>query len=337
MDLDRYLTNSFDYAYSYGECFATEENSIKKLRYFFVNSVPNPGKQQPYDIGDKNISFQEYLRNDSSIKMFNGSLKKPLKIEESLSDVYDSQYRKILKGSYQNVDQKSIALAHHNLVVPAYLIEIEEKTDVCDIVDETLYSVLKIKKITQKNAIFTINDENSANYENSEFSFNMIAEEFEKEIKAYHPKQIDYLISMWEDGISYSIEELSFSLNSALKLKIDEKRKFYTELLDENDDDYKFILRSFDKKNSENLPKIRQLFRISLSDENEVYNYKEKYLYLNGVKVKEVKDILSNGFPEEENARDDSDAIPFELTTDLDFAVSCGRNYFEVNNTVKDL
>ena len=80
--------------------------------------------------------------------MFNGSLKKPLKIEESLSDVYDSQYRKILKGSYQNVDQKSIALAHHNLVVPAYLIEIEEKTDVCDIVDETLYNVLKMKKIT---------------------------------------------------------------------------------------------------------------------------------------------------------------------------------------------
>ena len=83
------------------------------------------------------------------------------------------------------------------------------------------------------------------------------------------------------------------------------------------------------------MPKIRQLFRISLSDENEVYNYKEKYLYLNGVKVKEVKDILSNGYPEEEN--DDTDTMPFEVTTYLEFAISCGRNYYEVYNTVKDL
>ena len=165
----------------------------------------------------------------------------------------------------------------------------------------------------------------------------MIAEEFKKEIKANHPAKIDFLISSLEKDSRSLIKQLSFQLSSILKPKDDENRKFYTELLEKNDDDYKFILRSFNKKNAENLPKLRQLFRISATDENEVYNYKEKNLYLHGVKVKEVKDILTNGFTEEEIDLDDSYEIQFEATTELSFEIRCGRNYCEADNTVKEL
>ena len=40
--------------------------------------------------------------------------------------------------------------------------------------------------------------------------------------------------------------------------------------------------------------------------------------------------------PAEENYLDDSDST-FELTTDLDFAISSGCNYYEVDNTIKEL
>ena len=80
--------------------------------------------------------------------MYSKSLGKPLNTEESQLDVHDRYNRKLLKGSFQKVDKESIVLAHHRLVVPAYLIEIEEKTDADDIVDGILYSCLKKVRYT---------------------------------------------------------------------------------------------------------------------------------------------------------------------------------------------
>ena len=130
--------------------------------------------------------------------MYNLNLYKFSKIGEPQTDLYDSYNRKIFNGSFQNVDQQKIVLAHHSLVVPSYLIEIEENTNVDDIVKETLYSVLKIGCYPKSNAVFKKDQNTSEEYstgnKKSEFSFTMIAEEFKKEIKENHPAKIDFLI-----------------------------------------------------------------------------------------------------------------------------------------------
>ena len=97
-------------------------------------------------------------------------------------------------------------------------------------------------------------------------------------------------------------------------------------------------MRSFNNKNAENLPKIRQLFRISPSDKKEAYKFKERYLYLysNVSGVKAVKNLLTNGYPEQENDLDDTDST-YGYTTDLEFEISSGCSYCEVDNTVKKL
>ena len=79
------------------------------------------------------------------------------------------------------------------------------------------------------------------------------------------------------------------------------------------------------------------MFRISPFDKKEVYKFKEKNLYLDGVTVKEIEDILTNGYSKEANDLADTTLVPFQLTTDLGFAINIGRNYCEVDNTVKEL
>ena len=61
------------------------------------------------------------------------------------------------------------------------------------------------------------------------------------------------------------------------------------------------------------------------------------YLYLDGVIVEEIEDILTNGYSEEDNDLADTNLVPFQLTTDLSLAINNGRNYCEVDNTVKEL
>ena len=194
-----YLTNRFLYAYNYSKSYATEENVIKHFRHIFVNCVPNPEICQNCEPYQNNTSFEDYLKNEPSVKMYSNSLNKlSSKVGESQKDLYDSYNRKIFNGSFQNVDQQKIVLAHHSLVVPSYLIEIEENTNVDDIVKETLYSVLKIGCYPKSNAVFKKDQNTSEEYstgnKKSEFSFTMIAEEFKKEIKENHPAKIDFLI-----------------------------------------------------------------------------------------------------------------------------------------------
>ena len=133
-----YLTNSLNYAYSYGKCCATEENVIKKFWYFFVNSVPNPEICQDCKQYQNNTLFDDYLKNEPSVKIHKNGRNKFSKIGESQVDSHDSYDTKTFNGSYQKIDQQKIVLAHHQLVVPAFLIEIEEKTNVDDIVKTIL-------------------------------------------------------------------------------------------------------------------------------------------------------------------------------------------------------
>ena len=51
-------------------------------------------------------------------------------------------------------------MAYHNLVVPAYIIEIEEKTSLDNTARGTLYSCLKVGGHTKTNATTTKNQSN---------------------------------------------------------------------------------------------------------------------------------------------------------------------------------
>ena len=336
-----YLTDSSNIAYDYSESFVTEKNSIRKFRYFFVNSVPNPEIQLPYFMCERNTSFKDYLCSKQSIKMFNDSLNEPLKIEECSLDLFDSHDRKVLEGSFQKGDQENIALAHHDLVIPAYLIEIEEKLHVEDLVNGILYSLSKVEGYAESFAdsdiIQETNKENNSENKLFDFSFTKIEDEFKKEIDRHYHAKIDCLISALADDTNSIIKQLSFQISSIFVAKDDEKRKFSTELLHKENDDYKFISRSICNKSAEILPKIRELFRINPTNENEVNNLKGKYIYLSGLDAEKVKHVLTNGYSNSQKSPEEFDSVLHRTGTNLNFAKLVGRNFCEVDNTVKML
>ena len=326
-----YLTNNFSYAYDYGKSFATNEKMIRKFRYFFVNAVEISNKDLFRGGHSKPISFQDYLSSKPSVQIFGLSRKN----KNTAPDLFDSLNRKIMQGTFQTVLGQNTVLAHHSLVVPAYLIEIEEKTSVDDVVNGTLYSGLKLEKL-KKGYFPTLSQKTNIRDDVSQISFTMIAEELKKGIKSHYEAKLSQLTVGLRNKTDSIIKQLSFKFSSIFELEKDKKRKYSTELLQKENDDYKFILRSF---SNENMLKIKQLFRINPNDENEVDNLKQKYLYLNVVERDQVKDILTNGYPKdpEDSDPDICYSRDYSLITATTSLGMINFSYFQVDNAVKKL
>ena len=165
----------------------------------------------------------------------------------------------------------------------------------------------------------------------------MIAEDLKNEINRNFHAKIESLTTTLENKTNSAIEQLSFQISSYYEIIHDEKFKCSTKLLHKGDDDYKFILRSIDNKSTKNTLKILQLFRINPTDKNEDINFKQKYLYLNGVKADQLKYILTNGYPNDLSSLKELNPLLYKTTTNLRLATCVGSNYCKVYNTVKKL
>ena len=65
------------------------------------------------------------------------------KILSSTNDLFDSNNDIILKDTF-TAEENITVVAHHDLVTPAYLVEIEVESDLRKIVTDVLYKKLKI-------------------------------------------------------------------------------------------------------------------------------------------------------------------------------------------------
>ena len=81
---------------------------------------------------------------------------------------------------------------------------------------------------------------------------------------------------------------------------------------------------------------VREILRINPTDKNESYKFREKCLYINGVALKNVKDILTNGYPKDRKSLYNFDPILDKPSTDL-YNLNLDVSYCEVDNTVKKL
>ena len=64
----------------------------------------------------------------------------------------------MIGGTFNVVSSKiNIFLAHHELVEPAYLIEIKSETDVQKFVSDALYKILEVKRFTTSKTTNAVN------------------------------------------------------------------------------------------------------------------------------------------------------------------------------------
>ena len=289
-----YLTDSLNYACGYGECFAQDKGIVKKYRYVFVNKVERTYELSPTNFDGcefKNvISFEEYLQKKPVVQLWNACSMESGHFEDSSHSKYDSNNVEILQGTFErNYLNERIILAHHDLVVPAYLIEIEEKQSaektVKEIVEFSLYYNLKLTKFIESlNPVATYqkkSTEHNTSNKAADCSLDIVTKALEKEINRNRQVKFETLMSRHETYIKSIIKQLPFEISSIIKTKDLGNIKHTAELLKAENDDYKFILRSIENdKNSITNRQILHVFKINSVDKSEEAKLKGECLFL---------------------------------------------------------
>ena len=91
---------------------------IRIFRYIYVNALEISEKDVFRDDYNKQVTYQDYFSSEPSVKIRDFSPKNV----DTVHDLFDCQNRKIMQGHFQIFSYRKIVLAHHSLVVPAYLI-----------------------------------------------------------------------------------------------------------------------------------------------------------------------------------------------------------------------
>ena len=271
-----------EYEYYGSRRHAQDKGVVKKITYFFVNQVTIPDKFSPAD-ELKFVSYKDYNEQEPTLQVVDVDcdFEEPGSFKGCHKDKFDGAGRKILNGSFHRNVRRNKVVAHHDLVKPAYLLEIAEKPVMSEIVEEV--SDISYSD-DQKN--FT------------ERNFESFTEELAMKIADWKLKYLHNGQHWIEKDVHSAVTQLSFNLASLLEPKYD--AKYRTELVQQQDDDYQFIMKLIENKGYRGLKKVRNVYKVNPVVESEALNLKDKYLFFHGVTSNEVRDILANGYPRDD-------------------------------------
>ena len=239
-----YLTNSCNMACNYGRCYGQENDTIKKLTYLFVNRIkPADEPKSPREFNESN---EDYLNKEPTLRAFNSKTKKSVSLEDNDQSYIDDKYNITIQRTFQNVKPK-IFLAHHDLVTPAYLIEIEEQQNVKTLAKDLLYNPsVGVKKYTTEDNELPV-ESNIYNEENI-CSPKNLNKALKEEISVNEVANLEHIKARPQYVIDSVVEQFLFQVKSLFESSKDDKAKYTSEILKKNDKDYQFILQSLTKK-----------------------------------------------------------------------------------------
>ena len=372
-----YLTNSFGMAHTYGSSYVNEEDDLKRMVYLFVNKVeltnaPKSPKKLKKNSDQKNssktkMSFakpntkssrsksevnnlcEEYCNNEPFVKMF----RKQVSFEDSPLDKLDRHGNKVLKGTFNaNNKEEKVIVAHHDLVIPVYLIEIEVVQSLDLWVENILYNDLRVKKYHSKEE--TVQKHTSLPKTpldqriSTKVNIQLVLKELEKEITVNHQAQVQHLKSKFDHSIAEVKQQLLFKVTSLFKTSANDNTKYKREILQTQHEDYKFILRSIIDEKSKDKINILHVFKIIPTNPIEVTKLQNSSLYFHGVKSNKVMNVLESGYPQnhdlqlqkcKENCFDKrilpSHRCSCKISNSFSLESTRGRSYGEANNELE--
>ena len=148
-------------------------------------------------------NWQDYISGQPVLKVFQDDFfsKNQVSLQDSPQDKFDSKENKISKGTFQvNLEEGKIAVAHHDLVTPAYLIEIEQKLSLSELVNDILYIKFNVYRFHEEgidmNSNLSVNSlHQSSTTKLENYSLENFLAELEKEISANQQAQIEFIKS----------------------------------------------------------------------------------------------------------------------------------------------
>ena len=348
-----YMTNSVNKACVYGEYYGGEvvddETIAKTVKYLFVNKVL-PTIETDSDKSSKSKpSYNEYITGKRETKVLIENGESILK--ESPQDKFDSENNRILKGTFQSLKTRDI-LSHHDVVVPAYIIEIHEDQNINPdvVVNHILYNIFKVEKVNDNNSIPSVFS-TKATHKNmlakdNKCNFENIKRAFDKETSASYMEKLNFLQFKFEYRLNTIMQQMSFEVNSLSRRKPNKSFIYQTELMEKEDKDYQIILNSVTDKNSNFNPKVLQLYNIKPSGSYKIDQFRGNPLCLHGVKANKVNDLLQYGYPKksmhfcgDNHIQDRIDCIDFSLVASsyFDQEVLKGSSYCKTDGGMSKL
>ena len=320
-----YLTNSVATASEYGKCYVDDNGFLKSMIYMFImkmkfgNTLDTLRNRNSYQnqekVGkDRKVSFSErnptYVNGKKKINS-NALLRRYVKVRSNIEKyeneppLYDVFYRKfslpsnlkfdskknvIIKGTFTvKVEDEWMYISHHDLVTPAYLVEIEVKNDLHWIVKDLLYNTFDVCEFYKTN---------STMLQPPTYSVKMFIDELKKEIEANQQQQIKFEVFQFYQNLELLLPQLTFKVNSLFKTLNDGSFIYKTISLHSSNKDYKFIKRSLNYKGCASVPNVLHMFKIVPADQTDVEKFYNNYFYLQGVTADKVINILKQGYPE---------------------------------------
>ena len=160
----------------------------------------------------------EYLSNDPFLKVFDKfnfflELKKQASVEDPQPDKFDGHGNKILNGTFDvGHKEKRVFLAHHDLVSPLYLIEIEIRQYLEVLVANVLYNDLKIMKYPRRSKIGVQKDLPEKSFKHP---LELLVAELEDEIAENQQAQVDYMKYAFDNNLKEIMKQLLSKKNSS--------------------------------------------------------------------------------------------------------------------------
>ena len=271
---------------------------LRKIFFLFVNEVEQGEKLQRRCEGEN--SFQDYLDNEPTMLTFNALSSKEIYLKvDRLNGKYDSKKNIIMDGTFVGrCSEANIALAHHDLVVPGYLIVIQESVSLKTTVEDLFCRVLDGKISTRQiNAVKILlkpkhvsRQSEKEKFEN--FTLRTLISELEKTLVAYQKIVENDFVKK----VKCMVEESSFNYVSIFETNEDESYNYKMEVLKTENNDYQFIQSLIRDNNSDWNPKVVNIFKINTVNKNEVSQIQNKELYLYGVRAENINGVLKSSF-----------------------------------------
>ena len=301
-----YLTNDYETAGFYGSCAVEDDGRYKLVDYIFINklekndetsSFKNSGHFSAAPLSPV-IEYKEGKRKVICL----GPLDVTLTYEKRFLQIFDDvgeevDFKKFSQQTDNNTFYKSkfeiskkeirTVVAHPELVIPTYLVQVEEKKTVCELVAFILYETFNIVKFKKEPIELSCSK--------FDYSKENFIEEFKNEIKLNQKAKIKVIEKKFDQKLISLKEQLSVDIKKIFEAASNSSLKYKPELLTPENEDYGFVLRSIEDKNTNENPEIFKLYKI-VSGVDEAQNVQGGSLYLKGVKANEVMNILNLGY-----------------------------------------
>ena len=251
-------------------------------------------------------SFDDYNNQDPVLKVYKsyGFTRKPTNFKSSSHDSFDSEMNQIIGGTFHVAEHRKMhtAVAHPELVTPAYLIEIEEDMSLSELAQYLLYKWFDVRDYSGK----TCSSEHSktkgnifeqVSYTNVDaYSIETLMTQLEQEIVANQQAQIELLKRKFDYNVGSLKKQLSFETSTLFTTTSIGCTKYKTDALQTLDDDYQFVLKSLGRADCKKIPKVLHMFRINPLDQYEAGMIQNSSLYWHGVPANKVENILTSGY-----------------------------------------